>query len=746
MEATPHAPPRAVGLLGATGIGVGAIVGGGILALAGVAFAATGPGAVVAFALNGAIAILTALSFAEIAAAFPQSGGTYNFAKRFLSVRVAFGVGWVAWFASLVAAVLYALGFGTFAVLVLREGAPLVLGDTPAWVNSSWTPTLFGVAATVVYAIGLLRRGGGGGPWINVAKVVVFLAVIVGGVWAFGRTPADVVAGNLRPFFSRGSAGLFQAMGFTFIALQGFDLIAAVAGEIKDPARNIPRAMLLSLAIALAIYLPLLFLVSAAGVGPGESITEMSRKDPEGVIAVAARHFLGDFGYWLVAIAGVLAMLSALHANLFAASRVAYAMAKDRTLSPVLGSIDAHHGIPRLAVLAVTGLVIAILVVVPDVATAGAAASLIFLVTFFVAHGINILFHRRTSVERMPFRVRFFPLVPALGGLACLALAIYQGMSVPVAGIIALAWLLLGAVLYVVRFAGRAAAFDAASEGVDPDLVQSRGRKPLVLVPLRNAANAASMVAVAHAVSPPGYGRVLLLNVVQPPEKWEPGEPPESLLSAERVVRQAMTASFAEGLRPEAMLTVSSNPLDEIRRVARTHHCDSVLVGLRDLTQPGTDVAFDRFIDRLACDVLLLRAPPDWRFREARRVLVAVGGRGRHSPLRARLLGSLRRLAMPETTYLCVLPERAVPEAALRMRRRLRQQADDEIGPSAVVEVVGAADPAQEIVRRAADADLLILGLYQEAGRHLRLSDFLVRIARETNGALLVLGYKATNR
>jgi basic amino acid/polyamine antiporter, APA family len=77
------------------GIGVGAIAGGGILALAGVAFSATGPGAVAAFALNGFIAILTALSFAELSTLFPQSGGAYTFAKKVLSVETAFGVGWV---------------------------------------------------------------------------------------------------------------------------------------------------------------------------------------------------------------------------------------------------------------------------------------------------------------------------------------------------------------------------------------------------------------------------------------------------------------------------------------------------------------------------------------------------------------------------------------------------------------------------------------------------------------------------
>ncbi|MXX36101.1 MAG: amino acid permease, partial [Gemmatimonadetes bacterium] len=86
-----------LGLIAATGVGVGAIVGSGILALAGVAFATTGPSAILAFALNGAIAMITVCSFAELAARFPQSGGTYTYARKVLTVEAAFGVGWVVW-------------------------------------------------------------------------------------------------------------------------------------------------------------------------------------------------------------------------------------------------------------------------------------------------------------------------------------------------------------------------------------------------------------------------------------------------------------------------------------------------------------------------------------------------------------------------------------------------------------------------------------------------------------------------
>ncbi|MGB3730234.1 MAG: amino acid permease, partial [Thermodesulfobacteriota bacterium] len=105
---------RTMGLWGATGLGVAAIVGGGILVLAGVAFHATGPSAVLAFGLNGLLALLTAFSFAEMSAAFPESGGTYVFSKKVLSIRAAFGVGWIIWIASILAGVLYALGAGFF--------------------------------------------------------------------------------------------------------------------------------------------------------------------------------------------------------------------------------------------------------------------------------------------------------------------------------------------------------------------------------------------------------------------------------------------------------------------------------------------------------------------------------------------------------------------------------------------------------------------------------------------------------
>ena len=209
---------------------MGAIVGGGILALAGVALATTGPAAILAFGLNGLIALLTALSFAEMSSKFPESGGTYTFAKKVLSVEAAFTVGWVVWFASIMAAVLYALGFAYFSMVMVSDLWQAVSGASSSWLMHSRTVTGVAVATTIILALVLMRKAAGGGVWVNVGKVVVFAVLIAGGCWALTRASAADVASSLRPFFSAGFAGLIQAMGYTFIA-----------GEVRNPERVLGR-------------------------------------------------------------------------------------------------------------------------------------------------------------------------------------------------------------------------------------------------------------------------------------------------------------------------------------------------------------------------------------------------------------------------------------------------------------------------------------------------------------------------
>jgi amino acid transporter len=739
---TTVSPRRSLSLIGATGVGVGAIVGGGVLALAGVAFSMSGPGAILAFALNGVVALLTVFSFSELASRFPESGGTYAYARRVLTVEAAFGIGWVVWFASVVAAVLYALGFAVFLVPLLNVVLEGVGVSPPAWLDSRFGHLVSALLALGFYSWSLMRSAAGGGQWATIGKLVVFAVVIAGGAWALlGGVPAgESISDRFSPFLSEGGTGLLQAMGYTFIALQGFDLIAAVGGEVRDPTRNIPRAMFAALGTALVVYLPLLFLVVAVG-SPGEPVADAARRSPEIFIAVAAGNFIGPTGYWMVVVAGVLSMLSALQANLLAASRFARSMAVDRTLPRGLAAISPSTGSPEAAVKVTAGMVAVLLLAVPDVAAAGAMSGLIFLVSFTLVHGISYLARTR-SEDPSPFRSPLFPLVPAVGGVACLSLGLFQAVAVPSAGALASLWIATGAILYVTRIGSSARVVDASSEGRDPELLRLRGRTPRILVPIANPASAEALVEVAHAMAPGGVARVLLLSVLDDSAARTSSEEEGALADLQAVLGGALSRALSRGLRPEVMVTVHSDPWHEIARVAEQYRCERVLLGFGHLEKADMTGPLERLAARTSGDVVILRAPPGWSLDGVRRILVPSAGARYQSSIRARLLGSLCRTGDRQVTFLQVLPPGGDPRSLSRARRSLTTLSHDEAPGVSEVEVLASADLFGEVTRYSERSDLVVLGLQRGAGSGRLFGEKVLGLVRGTDTPILMISQR----
>ncbi len=729
-----NAGDRHLGLFGATTLGVGAIVGGGILALAGVAFATAGPAAILAFALNGGIALLTARSFAGLARRFPESGGVYAYSKKVLSIEAAFGVGWVVWFASIVAGVLYALGFSAFATEGLGRALPL-LGLSAEWTRSPFVRVLVALAAIALYAVSLIRRVGGGRDAATLGKVIVFVVLIGGGIVAWILGDSGILVERLSPFSPAGSLGILQAMGYTFIALQGFDLIAAVGGEVREPAETIPRAMYLSLGIALAIYLPLLFLLETVGAEPGVPIAQTAAANPEGFVAEAVERFLGPPGYWLVIGAGVLSMLSALRANVVGASRVAFAMARDRTLPRRLGEVNAASGAPATAVALTAVMVAGIVIAIGDVAAAGAASSLVFLVAFALVHLAAILAARRSGEGRLR-------LAPAAGAALCLGLATFQAIAVPEAGGVIGWWLLIGGILYLTIFAPGARLADASAEARDPDLARLRGRSPLVLVPIANPDSAASLVDVAATLRTPGTGRVLLLSVIPPSEAAQSGTS-RLLAGAPAVLGESLNRSFTRGLVAESLFTIAEDPWREISRVAELHDCETVLLGLGRLEGGGLAGRIEELLGQIDADTVILKAPRRWSLADARHVLVPIGGRRDQSHLRARLLSSLARTGDRSITFFQTIPALSTAGRIERAQRELRALARDEsAGPHEVV-VDRSDDPIDSIVRRASAADLVVLGTPRRGRDTPELGRLALEVARRTDTPMILISRRA---
>ncbi len=730
---------KSMGLLGATGVGVGAIVGGGILALAGAAFAATGPSAILAFGLNGAIAFLTVLSFSEMASKFPESGGTYTFSRKVLSVEAAFTVGWVVWFASVVAAVLYALGFAHFSLVMVRDLGLAAGWSVPPWITDGRLVPVVAVSTTIVLTLGLMLTSAGGGPWINIAKIAVFGVLVLGGFWAMSRQSAGDTQAALRPFLSSGFSGLFQAMGYSFIALQGFDLIAAVGGEVKDARKTVPRAMILSLAIALAIYLPLLLVITAVGVPSGDTISEVAKQNPEDVVAVAARNFLGPAGYWLVITAAVLSMFTALQANLYAASRIALAMSKDHTLPSMLSKLSVKRGVPTIAIAATSVLVCALLLVLPDVAAAGAAASLIFLMTFAIAHGLAMLVRVRSSRRPPPFRSPAFPLVPVVGGCSCVALAVFQGVAVPMAGTIAVVWISIGGILFLSLFARRARLQDVSAIAADPELLTLRGHSPLVLVPIANPQNAQALIALAAVLVPSEVGRVLIQSVVVAPENWRPDQDPSPIANSPIVLRDLLAASARVGIRIEALATVATDPMEEIARVAHLHRCDSVLLGLSEISEGENRASLEDLLSRLDTDAVVLRAPGRWQLSEAKNILVPVAGRGGHDHLLTRLLGSLSREQKRRVTFVRTVPTSTSTKEYRSAQRDLKKLARDNLPGQCETMVIRSDDPVTVVAEMSEHCGLMILGIRRIGPHEKVFGSFTLELAERISCPIVVL-------
>jgi nucleotide-binding universal stress UspA family protein len=370
--------------------------------------------------------------------------------------------------------------------------------------------------------------------------------------------------------------------------------------------------------------------------------------------------------------------------------------------------------------------------VIPDVAAAGAASSLIFLISFAIVHWAAILAARRSGD-------RGLHLLPWAGAVACLALAVFQGFAVRAAGSLATVWLGFGSALYFTLFAPGARAADASAEGRDPDLVRLRGRSPLVLVPIANPASAASLVSVAGALATPQVGRILLLSVVRPPERWDPDALDGPLQDAKEVLGESLYASFGGALAPETLVTVAPDPWPEIVRVARGHHCESMLLGLSRIEDATLESHLEWLVSTVASDVVVLRAPTRFELARARRVLVPIGGRRDHSYLRARLLGSLSRSGERTVTFLRVLPAGTPRPRLLRTQREMESLARDEVPGAHDVLVVEAEDTAAELVRRAGEHDLVVLGIQRQSRSRKVLGSMAVRLARESSCPLLLI-------
>jgi APA family basic amino acid/polyamine antiporter len=417
-------PAAELGLLDATMIGMGAMIGAGIFVLTGLAAELSGPAAILVFALNGAVTAFTGLSYAELASAIPKSGGGYAFVREIFDDLASFVMGWMLWFAYMIAGGLYALGFApNFLELLHVYGyvpppgevgavALPLLPAIPAKVALAFVAVLLLVA---VNAVSTAASGSVETIFTAVKVTILIVFVAFGFLSAGGGGETSFTFQNFDPLFTGegGALSILPAMGLTFIAFEGYDLITTVTEEVKNPRENIPKAIFVSLAATVVVYM-LVVTVAIGTLGAGGLAAA-----GEAGIAEAATSFMPDDlpviqnGGAVIVFGAVFSTITALNAVVIASSRVAFSMGREGQLLPRFGNIHHRFGTPFLAILG-SAVVMLGSVVLPT-QSAGNMSSLFFLLSFVVVNGALMKLRRERPDMNRPYEVPYYPVPPVLG-------------------------------------------------------------------------------------------------------------------------------------------------------------------------------------------------------------------------------------------------------------------------------------------------------------------------------------------
>ncbi len=390
---------RGLGLPEAVAIGLGAIVGAGLFVVTGVAAGVAGPGFILGLVLAALVAACNALSSAQLAANFPQSGGTYEYGYRLLHPWLGFVAGWMFLASKLAAAGTVALGFGGY-----------LAGVVPV-VPETWAAVLAILGLAAINYVGITKAGK-----LNMVIVSVTLAALL---WFVVSGVSSFAVANLQPFMPHGVKGVMESAALLFFAYTGYARLATLGEEVREPRRTIPRAILISLGIAALVYA----MVSLVAVGAAGAPALARTSAP---LEQAAQSFGRPGAAVAVAIGASTAMLGVLLSQILGISRMLYAMARREDLPASLAHVHPRFRVPDygIALTALAALLVAIFGTIQAIVSAAAFTILIY-------YGIT-----NAAALRLADEQRLYPRWISLAGLAgCLGLALSLQAPTMLAGL-----------------------------------------------------------------------------------------------------------------------------------------------------------------------------------------------------------------------------------------------------------------------------------------------------------------------
>jgi len=697
-----------LGPLAALTIGVGTMIGAGIFVLPGEAILKAGSLASVAFILGGIIAMFTALSASELGTAMPRSGGAYYYVNHALGPMFGSVAGWANWLGLAFASAFYMVGFGRYIARIFGLSGSVGVGLISI--------TVVKLIALVGGALFVLINYVGAKETGRLQNIIVVLLIGILTVFTF--------LGTLRAEPSNLPAATdvvttLETTGLIFVSYLGFVQITSVAEEIKDPGKNLPRAVIGSVVIVTVIYALVLVIMSAAV--PQGFIADIISSDAENPIAVVevGNYIQGAAMGGALLFGGLLATASSANASILASSRINFAMGRDRIVTPALNEIHPKYGTPYRAI-GITGGLILLFIIIGDLTLLSGAASGLHLIIYGLLNLALIVMRYVNPDEYTPdFVVPLYPLLPILGVVLSFALLVFVAGDALLLSFGIAAAAVLWYALYarsrtekqgilskhiISRSEEMPDAAVSAATGVQPDGGQYR-----VMVPLANPAHEKDLITLASAIAKQRGGTVVATHIVTVPDQTALSAAAERSdeidKSSQHLLDSAREDAETFGVDIETHTILSHKSYEAIFDAAHTHTADLVVMGWGPDSHgsPGrAESAMDELTEAVPCDFLVLR---DRGFDPSRILLPTAGGPD--SELSANIAKLLQSEYDSEVTLLNVDDDREAGEQFLQDWAADQGLEDAEL-------LVKSGDVETAIVNAANDATLLLLGATEE--------------------------------
>jgi APA family basic amino acid/polyamine antiporter len=434
-EEAGHQLKRSVSGLQLTSMGVGAIIGTGIFVVIGKGAGIAGPAVILSFILAAIACSFSALSYAELASSIPVSGSAYTYSYATMGELVAWIIGWdlILEYGVSVAAVAVGWGGNVNAFLDAAFGftLPDTISKSPSEGGVFNLPAVFIVVAITFLLVRGARESAGANLVMVAVKLVVLTFFIVISLIHFKP-------GNLQPFMPHGFNSVTSAAAIIFFAYIGFDAVSTGSEEARNPAKDLPFAVIGSLLICTVFYI--LTAVGALGIATSQQI-----ENSDAPLATALQVGAGlNWAAGILALGALVAITSVVLVIFYGQTRIFFAMARDGLLPERMAEVHPRFGTPAKLTIGLGVLIATLAAFVP----LGAIVELVNIGTLFafVLVNIGVIILRRTRPDMpRPYRVPFSPVVPILGVL----FAVYLMKDLPLATWIRFViWLGVGMVIY----------------------------------------------------------------------------------------------------------------------------------------------------------------------------------------------------------------------------------------------------------------------------------------------------------